>query len=116
MIDRFDWEQLLAFAVVHLKLRVNEFWNMLPKQFSVIAQQYNQHEQLEMDIANWRMAMICCIIANANRDRRKKPSPFKPSDFMPEKRQEEKGKKMTDNEMLEVLKNTTVLMGGEVKI
>ena len=69
----------------------------------------------EQEWANWRVAMICCIIANAHRDRKKKPSPFKPSDFMPAKKAE-KGRQMTDEEMLEVMKRTTIMLGGEVKI
>lgn len=108
---------------MRLGLSVEEFWKLLPREFYALSKEYERKVQEDIDLilaeqewANWRMAMICCIIANANRDRRKKPSPFKPSDFMPEKRQEEKGKEMTDNEMLEVLKNTTILMGGEVKI
>lgn len=30
-----------------------------------------------------RTALICCTIANVNRDPKKKPTPFEVSDFMP---------------------------------
>ncbi len=66
------------------------------------------------ELADWRMGMICAIIANANRNHRKKPTPFQPQDFMPKKQQEKKT--MTNKEMLEELKRATILMGGEVKI
>ena len=32
----------------------------------------------------YQAALICCIIANANRDTKKKPEPFKVEDFMPQ--------------------------------
>lgn len=115
---------MLSFAVVRLKLSVKEFWKLLPKEFYALSKEYERKVQEDVDLimaqqewANWRAAMICCIIANAHRDRKKKPTPFKPSDFMPQKPQKlEKGKKMTDEEMLEVLKRTTIMLGGEVKI
>jgi len=104
-----------------LGISVKEFWRLLPKEFYALCLEYEKSVKEKVDLllaeqewANWRTAMICCIIANAHRDRKKKTTPFKPSDFMPKKL--ESGKEMTDEEMLEVLKRTTVMLGGEVKI
>jgi flagellar basal body rod protein FlgC len=66
------------------------------------------------ELADWRMGMICSMIANANRNHKKKPTPFQPQDFMPKKEQPKKA--MTDKEMLNELKRVTILMGGKVKI
>lgn len=56
----------------------------------------------------YNSALICSVIANVNRQKGK---PFQPSDFMPK---EEKPKRMTTEEMLEILKQVTLANGGEV--
>ena len=35
------------------------------------------------DIEDWRFAMLASVIANVNRDPKKRKKPYKPSDFMP---------------------------------
>jgi hypothetical protein len=107
---------------VRLRLSVKDFWKLLPKEFYALSKEYERRVQEEADLimaeqewANWRNALVCCLIANAYRDPKKKSIPFKPSDFMPVKKIE-KSKEMTETEMIEVLKNTTTLLGGEVKI
>jgi len=45
---------------------------------------YAQLEPFGPDADSWRTGVIASTIANANRDRKKRPAPFTPQDFMPE--------------------------------
>lgn len=65
------------------------------------------------DFKNRRTARICCIIANANRDSKKKPRPFTEEDFMPKQKLKGK-KKMNVNQMETMLKTITLAYGGKV--
>jgi hypothetical protein len=47
--------------------------------------------------------MVCCLIANANRDP-KKSRPFKPSDFDPYARQDRRSARTADKESLAILR------------
>lgn len=58
---------------------------------------------------NYRTAMICSIIAEVNRDHKKRKKPFTPNDFMPKKKV-----KLTDEQMLEQIKSLNIAFGGEV--
>jgi hypothetical protein len=52
------------------------------------------------DMDNWRAGQICSIVANVNRDPKKRPDPYKPQDFMPKK----KTKRMTAKQIKTVIK------------
>jgi hypothetical protein len=52
--------------------------------------------------ADYRQALTTCVLANSNRDVKKKPTPFKPEDFMIGKRQA-KPKEQSWEEMRDVL-------------
>lgn len=45
---------------------------------------YNRIEPFGEKRADIRSAIVASVIANVNRDKKKKPSPFKTDDFMPE--------------------------------
>jgi len=53
---------------------------------------YNRIEPFGEKRADIRSAIVASVIANVNRDKKKKPSPFKTTDFMPEI----EGKKYTE--------------------
>jgi len=104
---------------MRLHLSVNEFWNLLPKEFYAIAEEYGRIEKEQADLtlalekmADWRMGVLAAVIANSHRSKGRK---FKPEDFMPQQ-PVKKGVKMTPDEMKEELKRITIAMGGEVKI
>ena len=78
-----------------------------------MAKEYDGLFKLNIDLADWRMAMICCVTANAHR--RKGSPALKPSDFIPKKQPKLK-EKMTIAEMKDTLKSITLMMGGEVRI
>jgi hypothetical protein len=43
---------------------------------------FYQLEPFGDERADYRQALTTCVIANANRDRNRKPTPFTPEDFM----------------------------------
>lgn len=45
---------------------------------------YAELEPFGEDVASWRAGLVAATIANVNRDAKKRPSPYQPSDFMPE--------------------------------
>jgi hypothetical protein len=58
-----------------------------------------------------RTARICCVIANAKRDIKKRRKPFSEIDFMPKKKKE----KMNNNQFVTMLKAITLVHGGDIK-
>ena len=49
-------------------------------------------EPFGYEIENWRTGQVCSLIANVNRNPKKKPDPYKPKDFMPKSRHKKKMK------------------------
>lgn len=50
---------------------------------------YFSMEPWGTEIEDWRAGMIASVIANANRDEKKRRKPFEPKDFMPQRIEEE---------------------------
>ena len=69
---------------------------------------------MEKTIGDRRAARICSIIANVNRDKKKKPTPFSEEDFMPQEKKKKK-KVMTNDEIANVCNAICIAYGGEVK-
>lgn len=67
------------------------------------------------DFDNRRTARICMTIANAYRDKKKKPKPFSEDDFIPKEKLKNKKEKMTVNQMATILKAVTLAYGGKVR-
>ena len=107
---------------MRLHLSIVEFWALLPKEFYAITEEYGKEQKEQADLtlalekmANWRMAMVCTVIANGNRKNRSDKK-FKPKDFIPKYREQRKHRNMTAEDMLEQARMITKAMGGEVKI
>lgn len=66
-------------------------------------------EQEEQD---FRAAIICSIIANVNRDPKKRQKAFEPKDFMPQRRPR---KVKTDDKTKEDLYALNIALGGDIK-
>ena len=62
---------------------------------------------------NYRGAMICSVIAEVNRDRKKRKKPYTPSDFMPKKKKTRV--ELTGEQMREQLGLINAALGGKVK-
>lgn len=75
-------------------------------QYDSLAKEYVS----EQEMLNYRGALICSIIAEVNRDPKKRSKPFTPSDFMPKKKM-----KLTDKQMTDQIKALNIALGGEVK-
>jgi hypothetical protein len=59
-------------------------------------------------LLQYRAALICSVLAEINRDKKKRPKPFTPQDFMPKK-------KLTKEQMMNNAKALTMMLGGEIK-
>ena len=97
----------------YLGLKPHEFYNMLPIDFFDYAEQQVKRLENDNEANNMRMANILCMLANINRDKKKKPTPYKPKDFMPKNKLEDK-KPMDFNVMAKMLEGFTIAHGGEV--
>lgn len=73
-------------------------------QFNALVEQYNQVQE----VLNFRTGLICAVIANVNRDPKKRRRAFKPRDFMPGKKSQQ-GKLPTIDE----LRMMNIAAGGE---
>ena len=91
-----------------LKLSERDFWRLTLAQFNALLSRYT-YEQESLD---YRAALICSILAEINRDRKKRKKPFTPTDFMPKRRDDEK---LTDEQMLNRVKMISKALGAEVK-
>ena len=77
-------------------------YNALAKQF-IIGQ----------ETLDFRSAQICWIIAEVNRDRKKRSKAYTPKDFMPRREAKEAPKKLTGEQMLERVKMINIALGGK---
>jgi hypothetical protein len=80
------------------------------REFQVYFEQQMKHKQDELKVHERFAARICSMIANANRDSKKKPSPFKEDDFIAKER-----KPMTREQLKVMLKAITIAHGGEIR-
>ena len=101
-----------------MKIGIAEFWGLFPREFAVLSQEHNKVEREEMDLiisreeaSDLRTGLLAAVIANAHRSKGKR---FKGTDFIQIRKRPKP--KMTTEEMLEVVKNMTIQMGGEVRI
>jgi hypothetical protein len=69
---------------------------------------YAELEPFGEERADLRSATVAAVIANANRDRKKRPQPYKVSDFMPKFDRQEQ----TEEDMLAVAEAWVKALGG----
>ncbi len=82
---------------------------MTPAQFDALTQQYLNSEKQ----SDYRVALICCLIANCFRDTSKKSEPFTVEDFMPEG---ETKRELTTEETTERFRILALQTGAEMRI
>lgn len=68
-----------------------------------------QQFEFEQERCDYRAALVASIIAEINRDERKRRKPFTPRDFMP---QYNKPKRQSWKEQFEMVKALNRLLGG----
>lgn len=49
----------------------------------MLLRRYRARQEAEQERADFRAGIVAATIANVNRDRKKRPRPFTPADFMP---------------------------------
>jgi len=91
-------------------LDLETYWNLTPTQFRKYLKIYNEKEKeraREADALNHNLGIYIAIAFNNPKRYPKRP-------FMYEKEIEEK-KVMTAEEMLNILKRKTLILGGDIK-
>ena len=92
---------------------------MTPGQFDLLVKRHIEREKSKMQLeevkikrSDQQAALICCVLANVNRDKRKKSKPFTVDDFMP--KVIGKKEKQTPQQQFEIVKMLNVAFGGVV--
>ena len=98
------WPDLIKSAWV-VGLKPSEFAELTPIEWEAIAQAHG----IKQERLDYRAALICSVIANVNRNPKKRPQPYKPKDFMPKA-----NKAQTPEEQLAVVKALNAALGGKV--
>lgn len=83
---------------------------MTPKELKINIDAYNEKFKFENELANRRTARICMVLANLQRDPKRKPKAYKEDDFIPKER-----KPMTAEQLEIFLKAITLACGGEIE-
>jgi len=97
---------LWAFGRYDLYLSEFDFWNLTLVEFNALSERYRESQKW----LNYRAAMICAVVANTVRDRKKKSKPWTPDDFMPIK----ECRQMTAEQMFNQVQANNIMLGGEV--
>jgi len=100
-------------------LSEEEFWDLTPAQFDLLEKRYIESEKAKIQLeeakikrSDQQTALICCVLANINRDKKKKPKPFTVDDFMP--KVVGRKKKQTPQQQFEIVKMLNAAFGGKV--
>jgi hypothetical protein len=102
--DTPEWIELWAVARYDLRLSEKEFWDLSWDQLQALLKRYEQ----DLELQNYRTAMICATVLEPYRDRKKHKKPFTAQDFMPKK-------DLTEDQMLNRMKGIAMTLGGEIK-
>jgi hypothetical protein len=108
--SRLDWVRLWAFAKYDLLLSRTEFLDLAPIEFYALKDRWI----FAKEDHDFRSALICTVIANGNRSKKRRP--FKVKDFIPERRGKNKevDARQTWKQQLELAKQLTIAYGGKL--
>ena len=95
-------------AFFDLGLSERDYNRMSLRTFIKILERKNLDEQRQ----DYRFAQIACILANANRDPKKKRKPYKVQDFMITKQQKQK-REQTPEEIMSMVEMLNAAFGGK---
>jgi hypothetical protein len=79
-------------------------------QLDSLIKRHNDREEW----LDYRTGLVCAIIANVNRDSKKKPEPFTPQDFMPQREQKPERELSPDDLLLQMRIMNAAAGGKEV--
>lgn len=83
---------------------------MTPKELHLNLEAFNDKFKLDNELANRRTARICMVLANLQRDPKRRSKPYKEEDFIPKEK-----KAMTLNQLELFLKAITMACGGDIE-
>lgn len=69
---------------------------MTPRQFEALREVMQREADAKNERADFHAGLVASVIANVNRDPKKRPDPFTAADFMPNKAPKPKKKPTTD--------------------
>lgn len=88
---------------------------MTMREFYIYYDQHMQAKNDEFKVYEVFAARVLCMLANINRDKKLKPTPFKEKDFLTiGVEEEEEEQKQTPEQMAMILRMFTLANGGEV--
>lgn len=97
-----------------LRMSDKEFLRRTPHEVSLLM----NANITRMEIEDGRFGVLCSLIANIHRDKKKQSKPYTAIDFMPNRRNPgtgaKKGKKQSTSEQIQHFKAITALFGGTV--
>lgn len=97
-------------------IKPSEFWQMTYREYCFYVNEQVKTFELKEKLEWQRTASLLCLLANINRDTKKRKKAYEVDEFMPCGMREKKERKvMSVNAMYEELKKVTIFMGGEVK-
>ena len=95
-----------------LKLSEEELWGLTLKEFGLLVERYNA----EVERQDFRVALVCSVLANIYRDDKRRAEPFTPEDFMPDYGTRREPVEEDEKEELDYLLELTKNLGGQVVV
>lgn len=92
-------------------ISTERFWRLTPAELFIEIEGWNKRQ----DITDYRLGLLCAVIAEPYRDKEKHPDPFKPQDFMP-KRGKVQPEVQTPEQQLAIVKILNAALGGDFVI
>lgn len=91
-----------------MKLDNEFFWSLTPFEYSLLVDKYQDREAMK----DYRAGVIAVILAESNRDKKKKKNPYTVSDFFPSLKNMKVSKKQkTPEELFRIAEQITEAMG-----
>lgn len=88
-------------------LKPDEFWTLTPAEWERMVKGYLAREER----ADYRAGLICAVLANINRDEKKRSKPYEPADFMPQP--SKPTAPQTPEQMLKIVEFWNASLGGK---
>ncbi len=88
-----------------------KFWQLTPAELCLELEAWDKRQEIE----DYRTGLICAVIAEPNRDAKRRKQPFTPQDFMPVRgsKRETSSPKQDWQEQLSIVERLNIAFGGE---
>ncbi|MGE5390908.1 MAG: hypothetical protein ACM3PE_07575 [Deltaproteobacteria bacterium] len=90
---------------------VERFWQLTPAELCIEIASWDKRQEME----DYRIGLICAVMAEPHRDAKKHKHPFTPQDFMPLRDKEDAGltQKQDWQQQLDIVEKLNKAFGGE---